>query len=440
MRTTTIVSQSTPIGNSAISIVRISGPDTFVFSKRLSHYASSFNHMRAQYLPIFVKNNEKLDSAIYLPFFSPKSYTGEDVMEISCHGNPNIVLTVINEILSFGAVLAEPGEYTKRAYLNGKIDLLQAESVALLIESKSVEAVYQLSKNIGGVTSRKLSGIKKEIVQVLSTIEYELDVSEDDSYIRSQQNIMRTVLKRIIKKIKGAISSFDAVSTHTKGLKVVFAGKPNVGKSTLVNTLLEENKIITSSTPGTTRDIISTDTKINGLPFSFVDTAGLHKTKNEIEAAGIEKTKEEIQSADLIISVFCPGTEPADFIKDIDTIYVHNKTDLKKYLGEQKGVLSVSAATGKGVALLKAKIASKYSTLKQDGSLPLITTLRQKNCLTETLSFVVASFELLEQKSPPLEIIAQELSLAISQLDITTGKTTTNDILDSVFSSFCVGK
>ena len=138
MRTTTIVSQSTPVGNSAISVVRISGPDAFVFSKTMCHQASCFEHMKAQYLPVFIKGKEKIDSAIFLPFLSPKSYTGEDVMEISCHGNPNIVLAVINEILSFGAVLAEPGEYTRRAYLNGKIDLLQAESVALLIESKSV--------------------------------------------------------------------------------------------------------------------------------------------------------------------------------------------------------------------------------------------------------------------------------------------------------------
>ncbi len=440
MRATTIVSQSTPIGNSAISVVRISGPDTFVFSKKLSHQTSSFKHMEAQYLPVFIKNNEKLDNAIYLPFFSPKSYTGEDIMEISCHGNPNIVLTVINEILSFGAVLAEPGEYTKRAYLNGKIDLLQAESVALLIESKSVEAVYQLSKNIGGVTSKKLSNIKKEIIQVLSIIEFELDISEDESYIKSQQNTMRTILRKVIKKIEGAISSFDTVSAHTRGLKVVFAGKPNVGKSTLVNALINDDKIITSPTPGTTRDIISTNITIKGLPFSFVDTAGIHETKNEIEAVGIEKTKEELRSADIIISVFSPDSEPVDFIKDKYKIFVHNKTDLKQYLGNKKDVLSVSAATGSGLGSLRTKIANRYSSFRQDGSLPLITTLRQKNSLTGTLSSVKASLELLGQNSPPLEILAQELTLAVGQLDITTGKTTTNDILDSVFSSFCVGK
>ena len=440
MRATTIVSQSTPIGNSAISVVRISGPDTFVFSKKLSHQPSSFKHMKAQYLPVFIKNNEKLDNAIYLPFFSPKSYTGEDVMEISCHGNPNIVLTVINEILSFGAILAEPGEYTKRAYLNGKIDLLQAESVALLIESKSIDAVYQLSKNISGVASKKLSSIKKEIIYVLSIIEFELDVSEEDSYIKSQQDTMRTILKKAIEKIKDAISSFDMISAHTKGLNVVFAGKPNVGKSTLVNALLKENKIITSPTPGTTRDIISTDTTIKGLPFTFIDTAGIHKTKNEIEATGIKKTKKELRSADVIISVFCPDSEPIDLIEDTDKIFVHNKTDLKKYIGNKNNVLSVSAATGSGLEALKTRLINRYSSLRQDGSLPLITTLRQKNSLTKTLSFVKASLELLEEKSPPLEILAQELTMAVSQLDITTGKTTTNDILDSVFSSFCVGK
>ena len=223
-------------------------------------------------------------------------------------------------------------------------------------------------------------------------------------------------------------------------MKVVFAGKPNVGKSTLVNALINDDKIITSPTPGTTRDIISTNITIKGLPFSFVDTAGIHETKNEIEAVGIEKTKEELRSADIIISVFSPDSEPVDFIKDKYKIFVHNKTDLKQYLGNKKDVLSVSAATGSGLGSLRTKIANRSSSFRQDGSLPLITTLRQKNSLTGTLSSVKASLELLGQNSPPLEILAQELTLAVGQLDITTGKTTTNDILDSVFSSFCVGK
>ena len=161
MQTTTIVSQSTPAGFSAISVVRLSGPESFFFSKKLSKAPRGFKHKTAKYLPVIINGTKKIDDAVYLPFFAPKSYTGEDVVEISCHGNPHIVLAIINELLSFGAKLAEPGEYTKRAFLNGKIDLLQAESVSLLIESKSLAAAEELSKNVEGKASKKISNFKE---------------------------------------------------------------------------------------------------------------------------------------------------------------------------------------------------------------------------------------------------------------------------------------
>ena len=440
MQTTTIVSQSTPAGFSAISVVRLSGPKSFFFSKKLSNTSKGFKHKTAQYLPVIINETKKIDDAVYIPYFAPKSYTGEDVVEISCHGNPHIVLAIINELLSFGAKLAEPGEYTKRAFLNGKIDLLQAESVSLLIESKSLAAAKELSKNIEGKASKKISSFKREIIKILSFVEFELDVSEDDGFYVNQQKKISLKLKSLAFQFKTAIETFETIQAYTQGAKVVFLGKPNVGKSTLVNKLLNNNKILTSATPGTTRDVISTDITMSGFQFSFVDTAGIHATKNKIEAAGILKTKEEMKNADIIISVFSNDTQAVDLAEDKRVILVYNKDDLESYKGTKKNVFSVSAITGKGTDLLKNKIVDLAYTLKKNNSHPLITTLRQKDSLTKAKESLARAIGLLDQKTPPLELLANELMLSIHQLDITTGKTTTNDVLESVFSSFCVGK
>ena len=440
MQTTTIVSQSTPPGFSAISVVRLSGPKSFFFSKRLSNTSKDFEHKTAQYLPVIINETKKIDDAVYIPYFAPKSYTGEDVVEISCHGNPHIVLAIINELLSFGAKLAEPGEYTKRAFLNGKIDLLQAESVSLLIESKSLAAAKELSKNVEGKASKKISSFKREIIKILSFVEFELDVSEDDDFYVNQQKKISLKLKSLASQFKIAIETFETIQAYTQGAKVVFLGKPNVGKSTLVNKLLNNNKILTSATPGTTRDVISTDITMSGFQFSFVDTAGIHETKNKIEAAGILKTKEEMKNADIIISVFSNDTQEVDLAEDRRVILVYNKDDLESYKGTKKNVFSVSAITGKGTDLLKNKIVDLAYTLKKNNSHPLITTLRQKDSLAKAEESLARAIGLLDQKTPPLELLANELMLSIHQLDITTGKTTTNDVLESVFSSFCVGK
>ena len=373
-------------------------------------------------------------------FESPNSYTGEDLVEISCHGNQHITIAVINELLIFGAVLADPGEYTRRAFLNGKLDLFQAESVGLLIQAKSLAAAEQQSKNISGKASKQILNLKKKIISILALIEYELDVSEETSFSSSRSTASIKKLTLLKQSINELIETFELGNAYTQGSKVVFAGMPNAGKSTLINMILKNNKILTSPKPGTTRDIIATEISLEGFPISLVDTAGIHETEDEVEIAGIEKTKQEIKTADVIINVFSPRHQPIDFIEDINEILVHNKTDLQKYKGTNKNVCCVSAINGNGIKTLKTKIKNTIASTKTDGALPLITTLRQKESLIKASTSIHKSISLLVEKNAQLELVAFELTNAISELDITTGKTTTNDILDSVFSSFCVGK
>ena len=440
MSSTTIVSQATPVGNSAIAIVRLSGPSSVSYSKKLSKNKTPFKHQKPKYLPVYIKKTKKVDSAIYMYFKSPNSYTGEDIVEISCHGNQHIILAVINELLSFGANLADPGEYTRRAFLNGKLDLFQAESVGLLIQAKSLDAAEQQEKNISGKASKQVLSLKKKTISILALIEYELDISEETYF--SSSKIADSIKKlTIIKKgINELIKSFELGKAYTQGSKVVFTGMPNVGKSTLINMILKNNKIITSPKPGTTRDVITTEISLGGLPVSLVDTAGIHETKDEIEIAGIEKTRQESKTADVIISVFSPHSQPVDFIEDAHTILVHNKTDLQNYKGSKKNVCCVSALSGDGIDNLKTKIKNTIVSTKADGTLPLITTLRQKESLTKAHTSTSKAINLLRETNAQLELVAHELTSTISYFDITTGKTTTNDVLDSVFSSFCIGK
>ncbi len=439
MSVATIVSQSTPSGFSAIAIIRISGDKSTKIAAKLSNKKSALNHRKATLRPVFIKNRQ-VDEAVFTAFLSPHSYTGEDIIEISCHGNLHVCEAIITEIIRLGARIAEPGEYTKRAFINGKLNLLQAESVSLLINAKSIEAVKQQTKNISGGITEKISKIKEILLTVLSFLEYELDVSEGPFLEQESIKFIKGNLKKCLKKTTSMTETFNRGSALSNGVKIAFVGKPNVGKSTLVNRILGVEKSITSDIPGTTRDLISTETLLGGTPVTLVDTAGIHPTKSQIEKEGIKKSFEEIKTADLVVSLFCLESEVVDISGFSEQIYVYNKTDIKPYIGEKKNVFSISATKGTGVKQLVRHIEKKIGNSKTDAAEPLLTTIRQKEAMVEVSSCLTRAIDLFVNNNQTIELPAQEVKSAIKRIDLFTGKTTTNDILDRVFSNFCVGK
>ena len=439
MSTNTIVSQSTPYGFSAIAIIRLSGKQALSIASKLSNNKVSLKHQKQTKRAVIV-NNKKIDVGLYTAFLSPRSYTGEDVVEISCHGNIHVCEAIIKECQALGARLAEPGEYTKRAFLNGKINLLQAEAVAQLISAKSIEAVEQQTKNISGGITKKIKNVKDLLLSCLAHIEYELDVSEEPTIPKKTKDGIKNDLLFSLKEIELLKTSFKTGSVFSSGIKIVFIGKPNVGKSTLANKILGVEKSITNKTPGTTRDLVFTETTIEGVPTTFVDTAGIHDTKNEIEAEGIKRSLTEIKASDIIVSLFCHNLEVVDIKELKQEIFVYNKEDVKPYSGTNKNVFSVSAINNTGVKHLMKHIKKRVGLLKKNSAEPLITTIRQKDSIDKIHTTVSVACNLFNENNQETELVAHELRRSISHIDLFTGKTTTNDILDRVFSNFCVGK
>ena len=435
----TIVSQSTPLGFSAIAVIRLSGDNAIKISKKISKNYKPLKHRTAEVRNIY-SGADLINQAVFTAFLSPNSYTGEDVVEISCHGNLHVCESTINEIVKLGARIAEPGEYTKRAFVNGKLNLLQAESVIQLINARSIEAVKQQTKNLSGGTTVKIQELKANLISNLAYLEYELDVSEDVLINEKNLKKIRTNIKNNLKTANLMSETFGRGNALSNGVKIVFVGEPNVGKSTLVNKIVGMEKSITSDVPGTTRDTVSTETIIGGIPVTLVDTAGIHLSDNEIEMEGIKRSYKEIETADLVINLFCLGLETIDINQIKDQILVYNKVDSAPYTGTSKNIFPISATTGKGLKPLIEHIKEKVGFIRVDAAEPLLTTIRQKEAMGNVSSCLSTALKLLNRNPKEIELPAEEIKTAIHNIDLFTGKTTTNDILDQVFSSFCVGK
>jgi len=442
LNTDTFYALSTSPGFSATATVRISGPKALHTIKSLTKKNNkSFVHGVNCVCNIFKKNNKILDKTIVVFFKKPLSYTGADMVEIHTHGNPIIISSLFKELDSLGLRLANPGEFTLTSFLNNKIDLVQAESVSALIAAKTEDGVSLALNNSFGVASKNFKAIQKNIISVLAHIEYELD-TDDTTLLQTTLKQTNKNIVKIINIIKNSLETYSSAKSLIQGPRVAIVGKPNVGKSTLFNYILKDDRAIVTSTPGTTRDVLGELCNINGIHITLLDTAGLRETKNPVEKIGVEKSKIEKKKADLVLYVCDSEKHLKNTTKN--TLVVFNKTDklskktLLKLKKNHSGVIFVSAKKGTGFSKLKNALHSSLTIKNNKNQNMFIVSERQKNILESVLNQLVKA----KKNTAPteLELVSYDLNTALNQFDQLLGKTTADDVLNVVFSGFCVGK
>ena len=426
-----IVACSTPPGRSGIAVVRLSGKSALGIVKTFVGGGSlKKTHLSPSLVELVDKKRRVFDQAVITQYLSPNSYTGEDLVEISCHGNPIIVSKIIDLCLEAGAEIAEPGEFTKKAFLNGKMDLSEAESVSSIIHAKSLAGVRSGIKNLKGALSGSVIKIKKSIISCVANLEFNLDISEEDL----QPNIINTTLEEVkaqVVVLESLIESFKESQFFQEGASIVLAGPPNAGKSTLFNALINKKHSIVTKEEGTTRDVVEKNFLIKQLPIILKDTAGIRGGQSEAEKQGILKSKEEISSADLVIMFNHKPQKPLS-----KHLYVFNKSDINTTTDNYD--IHISAKENKNISKLKDLI---YKRLVGDFSLGevLLTSKRQSGSVLAASEHLKMASALLKN-GDSLELVVEDLNCCIVELDKITNKTSRDDILESVFSSFCVGK
>ena len=426
-----IVACSTPPGRSGIAVVRLSGKSALGIVKTFVGGGSlKKTHLSPSLVELVDKKRRVFDQAVITQYLSPNSYTGEDLVEISCHGNPIIVSKIIDLCLEAGAEIAEPGEFTKKAFLNGKMDLSEAESVSSIIHAKSLAGVRSGIKNLKGALSGSVIKIKKSIISCVANLEFNLDISEEDL----QPNIINTTLEEVkaqIVVLASLTESFKESQFFQEGASIVLAGPPNAGKSTLFNALINKKHSIVTKEEGTTRDVVEKNFLIKQLPIILKDTAGIRGGQSEAEKQGILKSKEEISGADLVIMFNQKPKKPPP-----KHLYVFNKSDINTTTDNYD--IHISAKENKNISKLKDLI---YKRLVGDFSLGevLLTSKRQSRSVLAASEHLKMASVLLKN-SDSLELVVEDLNCCIMELDKITNKTSRDDILESVFSSFCVGK
>lgn len=447
----TIVALSTPRGYGGLAVIRLSGPDARSITKKIFRSRQPLSHRKAV-IGELIDRNGFIDTAISTFFAAPDSYTGEDLVEISLHGNPYLCDLVIDACNEFGAHPAGPGEFTQRAFLNGKMDLSQAEGVADLIYSSS-RAAQKISANLlKGSFGREIKRLKSQLVEALSIIELEMDFM-DEEIDHTPLEELQNKIAAIIKKTDGLIKSYEVGKILREGIFCPIIGLPNSGKSSLFNAFLQEERVIVSPRPGTTRDYIEEVVRIGNYQIRFMDTAGLRKSTDEIESRGIQKTRVLMLSANTILYVI-DSSKPLKGLPDLPshllkkTLFILNKSDLTdsknlRRLNEIFGKyphLSCSALKNEGVHLIaKTIIEQLEAKIHNFGDTHIISRQRHKNALISTKKFLKLAWRNLHNKSAP-EIIAIDLREALGGLDIILGKTENEDILNHIFSHFCIGK
>lgn len=439
----TITAIATPIGTGGVGVIRISGEKSFEIVKKIFSQTLTAGKIHHGWIK---DDGKKVDEVIVLPFKNPHSYTGEDVIEIQCHGGLNVVRNILDLLLSNGARLAERGEFTKRAFLNHKLDLSQAEAVCDLIHAKTQNFAIQSAKNLSGVLAQKVSEIKNDIFEVLSKIIAGIDFPDDVK--EPEYDYLQSEFENSIRKIDEILACAKSSNVLRQGIKIAILGKPNVGKSSLFNALLSLNRAIVTEIAGTTRDILTESLDIDGIPVTLIDTAGIreHSDVDKVEGIGIEFSKQSADEADFILFLYdaSTGINEEDkiilnLIKDKKYLKVANKSDLaKEKLVDSVDTLSLSTLTKDGFEDLKSKIKDFVGETSLEDT-EFITNNRQQDCLEKSRESLQQAL-LAAQVKELQDLISIDVKSALLFLDEITGEVITDDILNNIFDNFCIGK
>lgn len=455
----TIVAISTPAGQGGIGIVRLSGKEAIPMADRLFRpkkegRLSDANTFTVHYGWIENSDGDVVDEVLVTIMRSPRSYTMEDIVEISCHGGMVALRSILQRAHEEGARLAQPGEFTKRAFLNGRIDLAQAEAVLDIIHSKTEAFLKVSTHQLKGELSEELRQIREQLTILYVELEAIVNFPEDEIDASERDKLAERILA-VEERVSILLASSDQGRLLKEGIKIVLCGKPNVGKSSLLNKLLKTERAIVSDIAGTTRDTIEETAQLNGFPFQLVDTAGVLEPRDMIEEEAVRRSHLYMQGADLVLllvdsSVAIDSQDEAviEKIRDQEVLIILNKNDLPAQLSEEeisqllpgKPVMSISAATGENVEDLKDKIVAEVLHGQQPSSDQLmISNIRHIHALKDAASVLSAAAKNIRD-GLSLEFVSEDIKTAINKLDQITGKNIDNDLLDTIFSQFCIGK
>ena len=461
----TIAAVSTPPGRGGIGIVRLSGPEAASIAAQLVRLRQPLEHGRARLADVLDEDAgsdaERIDEAVVTYFGAPHSYTAEDLVEIAAHGSPVVLELLLSRAVKRGARLARPGEFTERAFLAGKLDLTQAEAVRDLIEAQTLTQARQAASQMGGALSRRVVPVKQSLVELIALLEAGIDFAEDDVELTTQAEIASRI-GALTPPLAALEASFARGRIVHDGLTLAIVGRPNVGKSSLFNRLVERERAIVTATPGTTRDTVTERISLDGIPLELVDTAGLresrseglHESLEEAEQLGIHRSREALADAALVVVVL-DATQPLhdeerrllESVEGRPALVAVNKSDLIRNLPEadrpvpdcgELPALATSALTGEGIPALRERIL-ELATGGAAAEPGMLTSLRHQQAIAAALS-ALADAAQANTAAIPHEMILLDLYRALWALDSLTGQTTPDDILNLIFSTFCIGK
>ena len=441
----TICALATAYGQSGIGVIRVTGPLSKSISKKILH--QDLQPRYAYYGSFFDNDNNLIDKGVAISFPGPNSYTGEDVVEFQGHGGVSVIRKLLATIISLDVRVAEPGEFTKRAFLNGKMDLVQAEAVQDLIQSSSEESALSAVRSLTGEFSEKINQILSKLISLRVFVEATIDFSDEEiDFLESHE--VSSKLHSLKVTLLNILESANQGAILRDGIHVAIAGKPNAGKSSLLNSLTKQPSAIVTDVAGTTRDVLKETIQIDGMPIHIIDTAGLHNSDNIIEQEGIRRAHTEINNADVVLLVYDASDKSVDLsilpesVKDKPKIVIKNKIDLT---GSKTGIqkiqnnpeISISAKNGDGINIVRKALAD-FAGLNSNTEGVFLARKRHIIAINETLSFINSAISQLDGGAS--ELVAEDLRQAGMHLGQITGEFSSDDLLGQIFSSFCIGK